>query len=56
MLIQRQLKTTDHSLKGSLSRRMALFGSLAAQHNTDRPARRVDATDAYRPAPEGADV
>jgi hypothetical protein len=45
----------EHSLKGSLAKRMKLFGRLA-EHNDDavRPPRRYEPEDVYTLAPEPA--
>jgi hypothetical protein len=53
--LQKQPKAiAEHALKGSLARRMKLFGRLA-EHNDAavRPPRRYEPEDAYTLAPEG---
>lgn len=47
----RKTASADHALKGSLQKRMKLFGRLAAEHKTERPPRRYE-EDVYLEAPE----
>ena len=43
-----------HPLKGSLDRRMKLFGHMAEHNDVERPPRRASTDDDYHPAPEEA--